>query len=93
MISLIRSKIEIETNIVMQSHGSARVRFVEGGTDVITSVRVETLNLKEVPTPQEQIDVSLSFMASSSPTFISREKSVEGDLFAESISKYGVVLS
>ena len=77
----------------MQSHGSARVRFVEGGTDVITSVRVETLNLKEVPTPQEHIDVSLSFMASSSPTFISREKSVEGDLLAESISKYEIVVS
>ena len=60
---------------------------------MITSVRVETLNSKEVPTPQEHIDVSLSFMASSSPAFISREKSVEGDLLAESISKYEIVVS
>ena len=54
---------------------------------MITSVRVETLNSKEVPAPREQIDVTLSFMASSSSDFLSRDKSTEGDLLAESISK------
>ena len=77
----------------MQSHGSARVRFAEGGTDVITSVRVETANYSEVMDPRDQIDVSLVFTASSSPSFLTRERSVEGELIAESIRKLVSLLS
>ena len=77
----------------MQSHGSARVRFAEGGTDVITSVRVETANYSEVMDPRDQIDVSLVFTASSSPSFLTRERSVEGELIAESIRKSAFLLS
>ena len=76
----------------MQSHGSARVRFAEGGTDVITSVRVETANCSEVMDPRDQIDVSLVFTASSSPSFLTRERSVEGELIAESIRKLASLL-
>ena len=83
----ISRNIEIETNILQQSHGSCRVRFAKGGTDVITSIKAEVTQITDNFELEKQIEASVVFTASASTEYSTRIVKVEGDLLAQNIEK------
>lgn len=80
--------IEIETNILQQSHGSCRVRFANGGTDVITSIKAEVQPITDNFLLKNQIEASVVFTASASKDYSTRIIKTEGDIFAQDIERY-----
>ena len=82
-----RRNIEIETNFFQQSHGSARVRFSNGGTDVLTSVKAEVQQIFDSVYPKDPIEVSVFYTASASVDYHRRSAETEGNFLAESVHK------
>ena len=76
----------MEPNILQQCHGSSRVRFKEGGTDVITSVKAEAKNLSDTSDPYEPV-TTVAFAAPTSVAYHSRIMESRGDLLAENVKK------
>lgn len=87
LFCLFHRDIEIETNILQQSHGSSRVRFSNGGTDVITSVKAEVQPIGSDFSLEKQIEASVEFTASASVDYHTRVVKTEGDLLAKSIER------
>lgn len=84
---LISRSIEIETNLLQQSHGSCRVRFSNGGTDIVTSVKAEVQPITDDFALENQIEASVVFTASASKDYSTRIIKTEGDLLAQNIEK------
>lgn len=84
---LILRGFEIETNILQQSHGSSRVRFSNGGTDIITSVKAEVQPIGDDFVLENQIEMNVAYTASANPEYRSRSVEVSGNVIAESITK------
>ena len=84
---LICRNIEMETNILQQSHGSCRVRFANGGTDIVTSVKAEVQPITDEFKLENQIEASVVFTASASKDYSTRVIKTEGDLIAQMIEK------
>lgn len=80
--------IEIETNLLQQSHGSSRVRFTNGGTDVVTSIKAEVQPITDGFKLENMIEASVVFTASASKDYHTRIVKTEGDLLAQSIEEY-----
>ena len=76
-----------ETNILQQSHGSSRVRFSNGGTDIITSVKAEVQPIGDDFVLENQIEMNVAYTASANPEYRSRSVEVSGNVIAESITK------
>ena len=81
-------KLELETSIIQQCHGSARVRTVDGGTDILSSVKIEVMNTTEEAPNCGDIDVNVDFTASSSVHFRDREYELESIDLARKIKSY-----
>lgn len=79
--------IEIETNLLQLSHGSARVRYTNGGTDVISSVKAEVLSIDDNSVPEDRIEVTVAFTASANTDFRKRAVEVSGNVIAENLYK------
>ena len=79
--------IEIETNLLQLSHGSARVRYSNGGTDVVSSVKAEVQPIDDSSVPEDRIEVSVAFTASASTDFRKRAVEVSGNVIAENLYK------
>ncbi|KAK8790535.1 hypothetical protein JH06_3784 [Blastocystis sp. subtype 4] len=79
--------LEIETNILQQSHGSSRVRFSNEGTDVITSVKAEVQPIGDDFVLENQIEMTVAYTASANPEYRNRSIEVNGNVIAESITK------
>lgn len=79
--------LEIEANILQQSHGSSRVRFSDEGTDVITSVKAEVQPIGDDFVLENQIEISVAYTASANPEYRNRLIEVNGNVIAESIRK------
>lgn len=77
----------MEPNILQQCHGSSRVRFKEGGTDVITSVKAEVRNVSDASDPYEPVVTTVAFAAPTSIAYHSRIMETRGDLLAENVKK------
>ena len=83
-------KLELETSIIQQCHGSARVRTVDGGTDILSSVKIEVMNTTEEAPNCGDIDVNVDFTASSSVHFRDREYELESIDLARKIKSYSL---
>ena len=85
---LIFRGLEIEANILQQSHGSSRVRFLNEGTDVITSVKAEVQPIGDDFVLENQIEMTVAYTASANPEYRNRPIEVNGNVIAESITKW-----
>ncbi|KAK8794631.1 hypothetical protein WA158_001612 [Blastocystis sp. Blastoise] len=80
-------KLELETSLIQQCHGSARVRTVNSGTDVLVAIKLEVITPDEKTPKCGALDVSVDFTASSSLHFRSREFDIESISLANKLSE------
>lgn len=77
----------MQANILQQSHGSARARFTNGGTDVVVSVKAEVQPIGDNFVLKNQIETTAMYMASANPEFRARAIEVSGNVLAKKITE------
>lgn len=63
------------------------VRYTNGGTDVISSVKAEVLPIDDNSVPEDRIEVTVAFTASANTDFRKRAVEVSGNVIAENLYK------
>ena len=84
---LISRNIEMQANILQQSHGSSRVRFSNGGTDVVVSIKAAVQPIDDTFVLKNQIEISAMYMPSTSSKFKARPIEVSGNVIAKRITE------
>lgn len=77
----------MQANILQQSHGSSRVRFSNGGTDVMVSIKAAVQQIDDTFALKNQIEVSAMYMPSTSSKFKTRPVEVSGSVIAKRITE------
>ena len=78
----------MQANILQQSHGSSRVRFSNGGTDVMVSIKAAVQQIDDTFALKNQIEVSAMYMPSTSSKFKTRPVEVSGSVIAKRITEW-----
>jgi exosome complex RNA-binding protein Rrp42 (RNase PH superfamily) len=81
----------VETGLLPQANGSARLRLVTGGTDVLAAVKAEVVEPAAGKPNDGRLECSVECWSSASPQFEGRGAAEINAELTRTLTKYGEV--